>query len=73
MKLKEIGGIFPTIFDLPEMWKINSTRCGGKFNLLFWWIYVISAPFLAFYGILCLFEKLFEKKENNGKNSRTNV
>ena len=56
VKLKEMGGLFPTIFDYPDMWRLNSERCGGKFNLLFWWVYVLLFLPLLPFTLLCLIE-----------------
>ena len=27
-----------------DMWKINRSRCGGRFNLYFFWLYPVVAP-----------------------------
>ena len=60
-KLRGIGGIVPTIFDFPELWTLNSTRCNGKFNMLFFWLYLIGFIALLPYTFLCLVEVVFEK------------
>jgi len=53
---KDIGGIFPTSFDLPEMWRLNASRCGGRFNKLFFWAYPVVGVILIPYTLLCLIE-----------------
>lgn len=55
-KHKNIGGIFPTLFDIPDMWRLNSTRCSGKLNLYFFWLYPIAVVFLIPFTILCFIE-----------------
>ena len=55
-RVKKSGGIFPTTLDLPEMWRLNSTRCGGNFNILFFWMYPITAIFLITFTLLCALE-----------------
>ena len=57
-KAKESGGIFPTLFNLVEMWNLNSTRCNGKFNLIFFWMYPLVAFMLMPFTLLCLVEIL---------------
>ena len=52
--VKRSSGIVPTLFDIGEIWRINRPRCGGWFNLLFFWMYPALAVFIAPYTILCL-------------------
>ena len=53
---KNMGGLFPTVFDLPEVWEINSKRCGGRFNLYFFWAYPIVAFLQIPFTVLCSIE-----------------
>lgn len=62
MNLQRMGGFIPTIFDFPEAWAINRTRCGGHFNLLFFWLYPIAALILLPLTILCLIERWFDER-----------
>lgn len=55
-KARQAGGLFPTVFDMPLMWRLNQSRCGGRFNLLFFWMYPALAVFLAPYTVLCLIQ-----------------
>ena len=59
--LKEIGASFPTVFNLKEMWDLNAKRCGGKFNLLFFWMYPLAAVALLPFTVLCLVEWVFDR------------
>lgn len=29
---------------LVDVWKINRARCGGRFNLFFFWLYPVALP-----------------------------
>jgi hypothetical protein len=62
-QLKNMGGLFPTIFNLPEMWRLNSNRANGRFNLIFFWGYLIMLLALIPFTVLCLIEYLFISKE----------
>lgn len=55
-KARRAGGLFPTVFDIGEMWRLNQSRCGGRFNLFFFWMYPALAVFLAPYTVLCLIQ-----------------
>jgi hypothetical protein len=59
--LAMIGGIFPSSFNLIEVWKINQTRCGGHFNKIFFWLYPIVFIYLIPFTILCLLEYVLKK------------
>jgi hypothetical protein len=62
-RMKKSGGIFPTLFNMGEMWRINSARCGGKFNLFFFWMYPIAAAFMLPFTLLCFLEVLLTPKQ----------
>jgi hypothetical protein len=55
-----MGGYVPTIFDFPEMWDLNRSRAGGRFNLIFFWLYPIAAVILLPVTIFCFIERLAE-------------
>ncbi len=57
-RAKDSGGIFPTLFNFPKMWKLNASRCGGRFNLFFFWMYPVAAAMLLPFTVLCLIEVL---------------
>lgn len=65
-RAKDSGGLFPTLFNFPEIWRLNSTRCGGKFNLIFFWMYPPAALMLLPFTLLCLVEMLLTPKRPNG-------
>jgi hypothetical protein len=55
--MRGIGGFMPTVFDMPDIWRLNSGRAGGKFNLLFgWWLTIITLPFFLGTTIMALCE-----------------
>jgi len=60
-KLKEIGGLCPTLFNLIEIWKSNSTRASGRFNFIFFWMYPIIAIVLLPVTLMALIEWIFSK------------
>lgn len=31
---------------IAEVWMVNRSRCGGRFNLYFFWLYIIALPFV---------------------------
>lgn len=64
--VKRSGGIIPTLFDIGEFWRINRPRCGGRFNLMFFWIYPVVAVFLAPYTILCMIEVALKSGDQSG-------
>lgn len=66
-KYRHICDPFPTLFDLPELWCLNSTRAGGKFNMLFFWLYPILLPGMFLLTLLCLIEYHLTKPENRHK------
>lgn len=48
--LKNLGGFIPTLFDLPEVWKINAEKHGPYWNwvmlpLYFTTIFFFLVPF----------------------------
>ena len=53
---RHIGGLFPTLFDMPELWRLNSTRMGGRFNFVFCWLYIVLLPPMLFFTFLCIVE-----------------
>jgi hypothetical protein len=62
MKMKQwlidrgvMGGIFPSLFDLPALWKINSTRFRG-FNIVFFPFYFVFVFMALPYTVFCLIE-----------------
>lgn len=55
------GGLFPTLFDFPELWRLNATRFPG-FNIVFCWFYVLSLMFFIPFTILCLMEGFLKWK-----------
>ncbi len=57
-RVKANSGIFPTLFDIPEVWRLNSNRCGGRFNLIFFWLYPLAVPVLLVPTVLTLVETL---------------
>ena len=57
------GGLFPTVFDLKEMWDVNSKRCNGKFNIYFFPFMPIMFLFCIPYTFLCLLEALLTTNE----------
>jgi hypothetical protein len=50
------GKIIPGLFDLPELWKVNSTRCNGNFNKIFFPTYLLFICFTFPCAILELIE-----------------
>ena len=62
--LKHIGEDFPTIFNLGEIWRINTKLHGKWYNWIILWTYPIAIPFLLFYTILCLIGYAATNKEN---------
>jgi len=60
-KYKEIGGFLPTLFDFPEMWALNRSRCSGRFNLFFFWLYPVAAILSMPFTLLCFVEVLLTK------------
>jgi hypothetical protein len=42
---------------IADMWKINRTRSGGRFNLYFFWMYPLAAPFCFMWDLLCWLER----------------
>jgi len=63
-KYKEIGGLFPTLFDFADIWRVNRGRCNGNFNIFFFWLYPIVGILLVPFTILCFFEALCTKTDN---------
>lgn len=61
-KYKEMGSIFPTLFDFPEMWILNRDRCSGRFNLFFFWLYPFAAVIVLPFTILCFIEVILTKE-----------
>lgn len=41
-----------------EMWKINRSRCGGRSNLYFFWLYPAAVPFCLTWDLLCWLERI---------------
>lgn len=48
-----------------EMWKINRSRCGGRFNLIFFWMYPIAAPFCFMWDFLNWIERALTPQTKN--------
>jgi hypothetical protein len=46
-----------------EMWKINRERCGGRFNLYFFWMYPLVVPFCLMWDLLSWLERSLTPKE----------
>lgn len=65
MNLKKLGDWIPTIFDLPEVWEINASRCGGRYNALFFWTYPIAAVILLPVTVLALIEVALTTKSKD--------
>ncbi len=62
--LKHADGLMPTLFDMGEVWRLNSSRCKGRFNLIFFWLYPIAALGLIPITILVFIEAAFTEKTN---------
>jgi hypothetical protein len=62
-RVKESGVLFPTIFDFPDMWRLNSKHCDGKFNLYFFWLYPILFVAQIPFTILCCIETALTKQK----------
>lgn len=60
--LKCMGGVIPTIFDLPEVWRLNRRDNGSWFNIVFFWFYPIVAILLLPFTILCLIGRWIGKQ-----------
>ena len=69
-RAKKSGGLFPTLFNFGEMWRLNSGHCGGAFNLMFFWMYPIAAAFLLPYTLLCMLEMIFTPNSPNAALTR---
>ena len=63
--VKRSSGVVPTLFDIREIWRINRSRCGGRFNLLFFWMYPAFAVFIAPYTILCILLVAFRSSDSD--------
>jgi hypothetical protein len=55
-KYKVKGGLFPGVFDIVELWKLNSSRCEGYFNKIFFLAYIPVFICVIPYTMLCLLE-----------------
>ena len=64
--VKRSSGVVPTLFDIGDIWRINRSRCGGRYNLLFFWAYPLVAIFLAPYTVLCMIEVAFKSGDQSG-------
>lgn len=45
-----------------EAWKINRSRCGGRFNLYFFWLYPLMAPCALTWDFLDWLERVLTPK-----------
>ena len=61
VKHKAAQCLFPTLIDLPEMWRLNAKRFPG-FNLVFCWAYLVLLPLLVPYTALVLVEAVLKWK-----------
>lgn len=64
-----MGDLFPGLFDLPALWRINAKRCRG-FNIIFCWIYPVAIFFMVPFtllGLICAVLS-YEDKEKEEKN-----
>ena len=64
--VKRSSGIVPTLFDIGEIWRLNRPRCGGRFNLMFFWMYPIASTFLAPYTLFCMIHVAFKPGDQSG-------
>lgn len=62
-KARRAGGLFPTVFNIGEMWRLNQSRYAGWFNLLFFWMYPLVAIFLVPYTVMCLLHMTFKSDD----------
>jgi hypothetical protein len=67
-----MGTIFPTLFDLPAMWKLNATRCKG-FNLIFLWMYPIVVFCLVLPTVFGLIEAALSFEDSKKEEKRLRV
>jgi hypothetical protein len=52
---------------LVEVWKANGPRCGGRFNLYFFWMYPLAIPFCLTWDLLSWAERaLTPRGSDNG-------
>ena len=40
-----------------EIWRVNWSRCGGRFNLYFFWMYPLALPFCLTWDFLNWLER----------------
>jgi len=64
--VKRSSGVVPTLFDIGEIWRINRSRCGGRFNLLFFWFYPLLAVYITPYTVLCMIEVALKACDQSG-------
>lgn len=57
-KNKIKGDIFPGAFDFIDLWNLNSTRCGGHFNKIFFPLYLYFFLYAIPYTIFCFMESI---------------
>lgn len=46
-----------------EVWKSNRTRCGGRFNRYFFWMYLLVSPLILTWDFLEWLECVATPKE----------
>jgi hypothetical protein len=52
---------------LADIWKSNRERCGGRFNLYFFWMYSIVIPFCLAWDFMEWLEKALTPTNPGGK------
>jgi hypothetical protein len=55
--------LVPTLFHWKELWTLNSRRCGGHFNKIFFPLYIIFIPYCLGYTLLVMLEAVLPVKE----------
>jgi hypothetical protein len=45
-----------------EIWRFNRSRCGGMFNLYFFWMYPLAVPFCLAWDFLNWLERSLTPK-----------
>lgn len=60
--LKYMGDFIPTIFDMPEVWRLNREAYGRWFNYAFFWYYPIAGLFLVPSTVFCLIARWIGRK-----------
>lgn len=55
---------------LVDVWKINRARCGGRFNLFFFWLYPVALPACFTWDFLSWMERKLTPADGGSEHGR---